>query len=408
MLEQPHFGQRLRALRVGRGLSQAALAGDAMSTGYLSRLESGARPPTAKSVDYLAERLDVPVSAFARERGPVLGHVLAAVTSVSDDGLDEFLADPLAEALRADDGQDPALRWQALWLLARMRGRQGRSTEEYELTAELHKLADELGVAELRVRAYTQHSRCARSIGRIAEACEYAAGAVGAAAGLTLTDRAGALHALVSAEAEAGRLAEAEAHARELCALTGPVGGSTHTRALWAAATVGIRRGAYQEANDLLERALEGLDSHEDPGLWLRLRLAAASLLLQTVPPQTAKARASLEQIGPALEIVGTEVRRQEGLLLHAQLACAEGDLARARELCDQAQALDLRLSFRDRIRLQVLSGRLDVLAGRTSLGIQRLSDLARQAVEAHNVELAAETWRTLAEALAEGRGEQG
>ncbi|MFD5141820.1 helix-turn-helix domain-containing protein [Streptomyces sp. NPDC058401] len=407
MLEQPHFGQRLRALRVGRGLSQAALAGDAMSTGYLSRLESGARPPTAKSVDYLAERLDVPVSAFAREKGPVLGQVLASATSVADE-LDEVLADPLAEALRADDGKDPALRWQALWLLARMRGRQGRCTEEYELTAELHRLADDLGVVELRVRAYTQHSRCARSIGRIAEACEYAAGAVDAAAGLTLTDRAGALHALVSAEAEAGRLAEAEAHARELCALTGPVGGSTHTRALWAAATVGIRRGAYQEANDLLERALEGLDSHEDPGLWLRLRLAAASLLLQIVPPQTAKARATLEQVGPALDLVGTEVRRQEALLLHAQLACAEGDLARARELCDQAEALELRLSFRDRIRLQVLSGRLDVLAGRTALGIQRLSDLARQAVEAHNVELAAETWRTLAEALAEGRGGQG
>ncbi|MET8228406.1 helix-turn-helix transcriptional regulator, partial [Streptomyces sp. NPDC005301] len=46
MLRQPAFGRRLRGLRVARGLSQTALVGEGMSTGYLSRLESGARQPT--------------------------------------------------------------------------------------------------------------------------------------------------------------------------------------------------------------------------------------------------------------------------------------------------------------------------------------------------------------------------
>ena len=122
------------------------------------------------------------------------------------------------------------------------------------------------------------------------------------------------------------------------------------------------------------------------------------------VPPRTEKARTTLEEVGPALDLIGTEVHRQEALLLQAQLASSEGDLDRARELCRQAEALELRLSFRDRIRLQTLSGRLDVLAGRTAEGVRRLRELAREVHEAHNVELAAETWRSLAEALAETR----
>ncbi|MEU6770875.1 helix-turn-helix transcriptional regulator [Streptomyces sp. NPDC046759] len=402
MLEQPYFGQRLRALRLSRSLSQAALAGAEMSTGYLSRLESGARPPTTRIVGYLAERLGVPVTAFEPEKGPGLAEVLASVTSQRDEDLDEALTGPLVEALSADEHHDPALRWQALWLLARIHAKQGRYEQEYVLLAELSDLAGVLRIPELRARVYTQRSRCALNLGLAEEAREYAAEAVTAASSLTLSDRAGALLALVSAEAEAGRLAEARAHVVELCELTEPAGASLSTMALWAAATVAIRQGAYPEATKLMDRAVENLDSREDLALWLRLRLASASLQLQIVPPQTASARAALEQIGPALELVGTEVHRQEALLVRAHLACAEGDLEQARALCADAAARDVTLSFRDRIRLRMLDGKLDILAERTDQAVQRMRDLAEQARAAHHVELAAEIWRTLAETLEE------
>src|SRR5690348_2541740 len=100
MLEQPAFGQRLRALRLERGLSQAALAAGGMSTGYLSRLESGARPPTSRVIDHLAQRLGVPVSAFQAAPGRSLAQVLAAVIS-SEAGDD--LTETLTEALPAGD-----------------------------------------------------------------------------------------------------------------------------------------------------------------------------------------------------------------------------------------------------------------------------------------------------------------
>jgi transcriptional regulator with XRE-family HTH domain len=57
MTDGTSFGLRLRTSRQERGLSQVALAGKEISTGYLSRLESGARLPTERVIVYLADRL---------------------------------------------------------------------------------------------------------------------------------------------------------------------------------------------------------------------------------------------------------------------------------------------------------------------------------------------------------------
>lgn len=398
MLEQPYFGQRLRALRLERGMSQAALAAGSMSTGYLSRLESGARPPTARVVNYLAGRLGLPPSAFEATQAPSLAQVLASVTSATDD---DDLADQLAEALRNDDSRAPALRWQALWLLARMRSAEGRHEEEHAMLTELVALTDDLPLPVLRARALTRLSRCVRILGDNTQAREYAAEAVDLAAELALPDRAAALHALISAEAEGGRLAEARAHADQLCALTEGAAGTAYTEALWALATVCIRQGSYPEARQALERALDGMDSHEDLALWMRLRLAAASLYLQITPPRTEEARARLDEVGPILDLIGTELHRQETLALRAHLAFAEGRHDDARELCEHVENQGVRLSFRDQVRLEALQGRLRILQGDLEPGVQQLQRLAHLAQDALNVELAAEVWRALAETLA-------
>src|SRR5581483_7507927 len=83
MLDQSDFGKQLKRLCTERGLSQAALAGDFLSTGYLSRLESGARPPTPRVVAVLAERLGVPASAFDGDEaaGSRLARLVAVAVS---------------------------------------------------------------------------------------------------------------------------------------------------------------------------------------------------------------------------------------------------------------------------------------------------------------------------------------
>ncbi|MEU5910532.1 helix-turn-helix domain-containing protein [Micromonospora sp. NPDC047527] len=396
-MDQPQFGQRLRALRLGRGLSQAALAGDYISTGYLSRLESGARQPTPRVVAYLAERLGVEEAAFlSQARSATLAIVLASVTS----GVQPDSAERVAEALRLDDGRAPELRWQALWLLAGLRSDEGAHEAAYALLTELLALAEELDVPELLVRTCTRMSRCLRVLGDIMRAREYAERAVKLSTALALPDRTAALHVLIPTEAEAGRLSEARRHADLLCALTEGAPGTAYVEALWASATVSMRQGDYRASQEMLEQALRLLDSHEDLKLWMRLRLAAASLYLQSTPAQVAAARARLEEVAPVLRMIGSELHQQEMLSLQAHLAFEEGRFAEAQELAGRIDDSGGRLSFRDRLRIEVLRGRLSIVEGDTEAGIAHLQRLAHNATAAHNLELAAEAWRSLAETL--------
>src|ERR687883_349935 len=54
-------GQRLRRLRLERGLSQRELAGPGVSYAYISRIEAGARRPSVKALRMLAPKLGVSV-----------------------------------------------------------------------------------------------------------------------------------------------------------------------------------------------------------------------------------------------------------------------------------------------------------------------------------------------------------
>jgi transcriptional regulator with XRE-family HTH domain len=52
-------GQRLRRLRLERGLSQRELSGPGVSYAYISRIEAGERQPSVKALRKLAEKLGV-------------------------------------------------------------------------------------------------------------------------------------------------------------------------------------------------------------------------------------------------------------------------------------------------------------------------------------------------------------
>ena len=78
------FGERLRAARKRRGLSQRQLAlaaGPGLSSAYISRLESGYRAPSLNAIEKLAAGLDLD-PAFLRTGDP--GSVVIAAVSVGD------------------------------------------------------------------------------------------------------------------------------------------------------------------------------------------------------------------------------------------------------------------------------------------------------------------------------------
>src|SRR5206468_9561458 len=53
------IGQRLRRLRLEKGLSQRGLSGPGVSYAYVSRIEGGQRKPSLKALRYLAGKLGV-------------------------------------------------------------------------------------------------------------------------------------------------------------------------------------------------------------------------------------------------------------------------------------------------------------------------------------------------------------
>ncbi len=65
-IDPAQLGDRLRAARVAKGWTQTHLAGEHISVGYVSRIESGQRRPNASVLDDMANRLGVPVEHLLR------------------------------------------------------------------------------------------------------------------------------------------------------------------------------------------------------------------------------------------------------------------------------------------------------------------------------------------------------
>src|SRR4249919_2421314 len=65
-VDPAQLGNRIRAARVAKGWTQTQLAGDDVSVGYVSRIESGQRRPNSSTLSDLATRLGVPVDHLLR------------------------------------------------------------------------------------------------------------------------------------------------------------------------------------------------------------------------------------------------------------------------------------------------------------------------------------------------------
>lgn len=398
MLDQPVFGRRLRQLRTERGLTLAALAGEGMSTGYLSRLESGARQPTERAVAHLAAQLGVSPAELAESTGTSLAQSLTLATGLTGDEAGETLA----EALKASGGEDPLLRWQALWRVAEWRRRRREFAEQRACLAELVTLGETTGLPELQARALAELARCQRNLGETGEAVVTATRAHDLAVDKKLPSHVmtSALLALVSALVEAGRVPDAARYADEL--LT-EVSGQTGTRwaeALWTVASLRTRQGDIAGAGRLMDEAIRGFDGRDDLTVWMGLRISAARRDLHEEPPHTESARRRLEEVQSAMPFAGTPALEQQLLALRAQIAVHEHRGDEAQPLLDRLEGFDDMLSYQDRLRLGVLRNQVLLMAGRRDEGIAGLRVLAEQAQASGNMDVAAEIWRLVADSL--------
>ncbi|MFD0636117.1 helix-turn-helix domain-containing protein [Catenulispora yoronensis] len=411
MLEQPAFGQRLRRLRVERGLTQGALAGEELSTGYLSRLESGARQPTERAVRLLADRLGIDPARFAEPEASPLAETLAVATGLGPDEAGPLLAEALADA----GGQDPLTRWPALYQVAewrrRQRARPGAGPPGGARGAERPggdpRAADQGpdpagpvppvagrgpgGRRHRPGRLPAGHRRGRRGPDRAP-----------LSAGVPTT--ATALLALVSALAEAGRLPEARRHADELVDLVAGRSDTLWAEAMWTVAAVRSRQGEFGAAKELLDQALDRYDGRDNFTLWLRLRAVAADLHLVMTPPDPAAALRYVETVETYLAFAGTPALRQALTVLRARIAFQEDRTEEARGLLAGLDGAELFMPYRQQVELEVLRNQLLLLDGRSEEGMAGLRALAQHAQDGANLDLAASIWRLAAEALARPR----
>src|SRR5919198_1465111 len=96
---RPSLGDRVRQLRIAKGLTQTELAGERFSKEYVSQIERGKTRPTGETIEWLAARLGVDqsfletgVSSSERERvESVIARAGAALESNSyQDAVDEL------------------------------------------------------------------------------------------------------------------------------------------------------------------------------------------------------------------------------------------------------------------------------------------------------------------------------
>lgn len=169
--ETESIGQRLRRLRLERGLSQRALAEPGVSYAYISRIEAGTRQPSVKALRKLAPKLGV--SPDYLETGSDLSEgeqrelrladaELRLLLDESPDGTEQTLSDLLEEALAAGDVRTAT---RARIVLGNAALKAGRAKEAIEL---LEPAAADLEVSpSARPDIFYQLGRAYAYLGRV-------------------------------------------------------------------------------------------------------------------------------------------------------------------------------------------------------------------------------------------------
>ena len=295
------LGRRIKQARVRREMTQASLAGDSASIGYISRIESGQRRPEIALLDILAGRLGLSVRALltgapdateARIR-LALDHAELELRGGNAARSEELLDEIHAEVFGLE-----TLELRRRWLLTKALVSEalGRLDEAIVRLEDL--LANSPDLAEAS-RAAIALSRCYRESGDFSRAIESGESHLRALKAMGLDGSDDAVQLAVTVAAAHFTVGDT-AHAVRMCRRAiekaeeqgSPVALAS---AYWNASIMESERGAPQAALPLAEKALQLLDAAESNRNVARLRSQMGIFQLRMAPPDVEGARANLE-----------------------------------------------------------------------------------------------------------------
>lgn len=336
------FGEKLRAERLERGLTQAELGKDLYSPSYISLLETGRREPTAEVIEELARRLELAPKALEAWSQPITlsdaEYVLAGLYARQAWDLRDY---PLAASYAAAaaqialDGRNTSAWWNMSYMQAECLLKHGDLLDCKQLVERLleHPMAKES--VGLGARARQMLAIVYQRQGQLTAAVDHALEAVAFAGQLPKGSiiTVGALRALIGALAESGRLDEAWKYCQDLLAQVDEDAMSQLAgEVAWVIGNVAFMRHDYVEGVKHHERAAKLLSPANDIELWARFNKASAAVRLSSgiVEPETLS---SIERAELAFSIVsGTKSDELEVGFIRARWLYLTGDIVAAVE----------------------------------------------------------------------------
>ena len=344
------LGRRLRAVRLAKGMTQADVAGGAMSVAYLSRMETGQRRPTARVLVEIAHRLDTPVEellgeTMPREMDEIRLTLDYAELSLESGESHEALTHVCQALERLESSPAAALNERARFLNARAHEALGRTDEALD---ELESMVGGGGVSGLmRVKAGIALSRVYRESGDLGRAIETGERILAelAESGLDSCDEAVQLAVTIAAAYfERGDSGHAVRICRAAIAKAEALGSPTaRASAYWNASAMQARRGDILNAAPLAERALALLSEGQDTRNLARLRGELGHLQLALDPPDVEQAQQNLQKAAEDLawssaapaDRAWTQLGLARARFLAGDLAGSRGLTVQVREISD-------------------------------------------------------------------------
>jgi len=398
------LGQRLRTLRIERGLSQQDLAGDLVSPSYISLIESGRRSPEREVLDGLARRLGC--SPLFLETGVAPEEVneqrlrLQFASIARANGELEQARELYTALGQATTGE---IRTEARWGLAQTYealGQLDAAMTELDALTDASRSGEPgapglLSVMIIKCRVY-------RAAGDFARSIEFGENALAEirALGLDGTEDAITLGSTLAGSYEArGDLMSAQRLAGQVLAQAERLGSlQAQGNAYWSACTIAMARGDLTTALKLATRTLALLSESAGSRSMAAMRINYAWLLLRADPPRLDDADAILSQAHEALTELAFAPLLAACETEMAWAAMLRGDLRLAADYARQAAA---RCTERGTglQHARVVGGLAQVLAGEEA-GANVVGDAADQLAALGASQDAAQAWRDLADAL--------
>ena len=326
------LGDRVRQLRLKRGLTQQDLATADIHASYISLIEAGKRTPTTRRLDTIAKRLgttvDYLVTGIAEDRRRQDELELGTARLLLADGR---AADAVARFRPLLTSPDVRIASEARWGLAA--AYEGAGDLEAAITQyeALRAAAANDSADESMLAAATALSRCYREAGDLAHAIDVGEDALARIRryGLVGSDAyVSVLVTVAGAYLERGDVTKAGLLLDEIQQQVDALG-SPRSRgaAYWNAAALAGELGETAESVRLIERALALFGEGDDARNLARLRTAHATLLMRHDSARADDAVKSLTDARSKLATLGSDV----------DVAYCETELARALTLTGRA-----------------------------------------------------------------------